>query len=219
MELSLGAGGTEPLTILMRQHGGSDSPFNLRHYRTGQTAVTPVNPQSECDAAGRRHSIKILESSRPQFQPRPPPTPDYPRTGDSPKRQLQPLRGQLVHVGADLFKRDLLGCPRPGPLQDDALIGHTKEAVNSVADGLNALLLNGVAARGFETKRERVERHGSESYTPSSKPSGQRLVLRDQSRNARQPRASTPTPKRITRNCVVAKTNIQPSRATRAGSG
>ena len=50
-------------------------------------------------------------------------------------------------------------------------------------------------------------------------PNGQRFVFHDQSRNARQPSASTPTPKRITMTCVVAKTKIHPRRATSAGIG
>ena len=48
---------------------------------------------------------------------------------------------------------------------------------------------------------------------------GQRLVLLDHRRNATQPNANTPTPNRITLNCVVAKTNIQPSSAITAGTG
>jgi hypothetical protein len=48
---------------------------------------------------------------------------------------------------------------------------------------------------------------------------GQRCVLRDHTRNAKQPRASTPIPNRITRKSVVAKTKIQPRSATSAGTG
>jgi hypothetical protein len=53
----------------------------------------------------------------------------------------------------------------------------------------------------------------------SARPNGHRLVVRDQMRKATQPRARTPTPNRITRSGVVAKTKIHPSNATSAGSG
>ena len=48
---------------------------------------------------------------------------------------------------------------------------------------------------------------------------GQRLVRQDQIMNATYPRASTPTPNRMTSSCVVAKTKIHPSNARSAGSG
>src|SRR5687767_6301929 len=66
------------------------------------------------------------------------------------------------------------------------------------------------------------------AYTPhlyqlrdvaDTRPNGQRPVRQDQSKNARQPSASTLTPKTITRSCVVAKTKSHPSSATSAGSG
>jgi hypothetical protein len=64
--------------------------------------------------------------------------------------------------------------------------------------------------------RNRID-HGHDAAR--SRLNGQPLVFHDQTRNVTHPKASTPTPKRITSSCVVAKTKIHPSTATSAGIG
>ncbi len=102
-----------------------------------------------------------------------------------------------------------------------AISASLRRRLNEPAAAQHQLFLRQRCTRGEQKRTGDSERPPRDSLhdIASTKPNGQRLVFHDHSRNATNPSASTPRPNRITWNCVVANTKIQPSSATSAGIG